>query len=82
MPLRTINGSGTTSADNDVTITFANKFAASPVIGITFSATTSGDYYNISSTSATQFSVSIFNASNQRQARAFTFTATGYGKGI
>jgi len=82
MPLRTISGTGTSSSSGDVTISFANKFAASPVIGITFSATTSGDYYNISSTSATQFSVSIFNANNDRQARAFTFTATGYGKGI
>ena len=81
MPLRTINGTGTASGSNDVTITFANKFAAAPVIGITFSATNSGDYYNISSTTTTQFSVSIFNSSNARQARAFTWTATGYGKG-
>nr|BAR39304.1 phage-related protein tail component-like protein [uncultured Mediterranean phage uvMED] len=81
MPLRTISGTGTTSSSGDETIIFANKFAASPVIGITFSASTSGDYYNISSTLTTQFSVSIFNSSNARQARAFTWTATGYGKG-
>ena len=81
MPRRTINGSATSSATSDYTITFTNKFAATPVIGITFSATNSGDYYNISSTTATQFSVSIFNSSDTRQARAFTWTATGYGKG-
>ena len=81
MPLRTINGTGTASSSGDVTITFANKFAAAPVIGITFSASSTGDYYNISSTTSTQFSVSIFNLSNGREARAFTWTATGYGKG-
>jgi len=81
MPLRTINGTGTASTSGDVTINFANKFAAAPVIGITFSATTSGDYYNISNTATDQFSVSIYNASDARQARAFTWTATGYGKG-
>ena len=81
MPLRTISGTGTASSSGDVTINFANKFAAAPVIGITFSATTSGDYYNISNTATDQFSVSIYNASNARQARAFTWTATGYGKG-
>ena len=81
MPLRTINGSGTTSSSGNYTVNFSNKFAAAPVIGITFSASTSGDYYNINSTSTTQFSVSIFNDQDQRQARAFNWTATGYGKG-
>ena len=81
MPLRTINGSGTTSSTGNYTVNFANKFAATPVISITFSASTSGDYYNISSTTTTQFSVSIYNDQNQRQARAFNWTATGYGKG-
>ena len=81
MPTRTINGSGTTSSTGNYTVNFANKFAANPVIGITFSASTSGDYYNINSISTTQFSVSIYNDQDQRQARAFNWTATGYGKG-
>nr|BAR26357.1 phage-related protein tail component-like protein [uncultured Mediterranean phage uvMED]BAR26437.1 phage-related protein tail component-like protein [uncultured Mediterranean phage uvMED] len=81
MPLRTINGTGTTLSNADYTITFTNKFAATPVIGITFSATNSGDYYNISSSSANSFSVSIYNSGNIRQARSFSWTATGYGKG-
>ena len=81
MPRRTINGTATSSTTSDYTITFTNKFAATPVIGITFSATNSGDYYNISSSNANSFSVSIYNQSNVRQARAFSWTATGYGKG-
>mgnify|MGYP003306664172 CR=1 FL=1 len=81
MPRRTINGTATTSATSNYTITFTNKFAATPVIGITFSATNSGDYYNISNSNANSFSVSIYNQSNVRQAKAFSWTATGYGKG-
>jgi hypothetical protein len=44
-------------------------------------ASASGDYYAIASSSATAFTVSIYNSSNARQARAFTWTATGYGQG-
>ncbi len=80
MAVRTETGSGTTSNSGDLTATFANKFAATPAIGITFSATTTGDYYTIASSSATTFAISIYNASNARQARAFTWTATGHGK--
>tara|TARA_R100001443_G_scaffold33437_2_gene47350 strand:- start:3650 stop:6883 length:3234 start_codon:yes stop_codon:yes gene_type:complete len=80
MGRRTESGSGTTSGSADVTITFDKTFKASPAIGLNFSATTSGDYYTIASTSTTSFSVSIYNASNQRQSRAFSWTATGYGK--
>ena len=77
---RTETNSGTTSSSADLTVTFANKFAATPAIGINFSATTSGDYYTLVSSSTTAFTISIYNANNQRQARAFSWTATGYGK--
>ena len=81
MPTRTINGSGTTSNSGDLTVTFAKKFNATPAIGISMGASASGDYYAIASSSATAFTVSIYNSSNARQARAFTWTATGYGQG-
>ena len=80
MGRRTESGSGTASNSADVTVTFGKKFKATPAIGITFSATTTGDYYTIASSSTTNFTISIYNASNQRQSRAFTWTATGYGK--
>ena len=81
MGRRTESGSGTASNSGDLTVAFGNKFANVPAVGITFSATTTGDYYTLASTSATNFTISIYNASNARQARAFTWTATGYGKG-
>ena len=78
---RTTSGSGTTSTSGDVTITFPNKFLGAPAVGITFSTSQSGDYYTIASTTTTAFTISIYNASAQRQARSFRWTATGYGKG-
>ena len=83
MGKRTETGSGTTSNSGDLTVSFGtgNNFAATPSIGISFSATTTGDYYTIASSSKTNFTVSIYNSNAQRQARAFTWTAVGYGKG-
>ncbi len=80
MGRRTESGIGTASNSADVTISFGKNFKANPAVGITFSATTSGDYYTITSLSTTNFTISIYNASNVRQARSFTWTATGYGK--
>ena len=90
MVIRTINGSGTTVGGADKEIIFPNKFKGIPVIGITFTANTgSGDYYQITSTQGgaegdaanDRFFISIRNSSDQRQARTFNWTATGYGKG-
>ena len=80
-PTRTITNTGTSSASGDLTVTFPNKFNAAPAIGITMSATSSGDYYTIASSSGSAFAVSIYNSGGTRQARAFSWTATGYGKG-
>ena len=77
---RTINASGTTLTTGDLAITFSNAFLATPSVGIIFNATASGEYYKITGDTANGFSVSIYNSSNQRVARAFHWTATGYGK--
>jgi predicted phage tail protein len=79
-PTRTITGTGTSSASGDLTVTFPNKFNATPAIGITMSATGSGDYYTIASSSGSAFAVSIYSGGT-RQARSFHWTATGYGRG-
>jgi hypothetical protein len=78
---RAINGSGTSLTTGDFTVTFGKKFNATPVIGITMGVANSGDYYRIASSSGSAFTISIYNSSNARQARAFTWTAIGYGQG-
>ena len=81
MPSRTTRGTGTTSASADVSITYTNKFAATPVIGITAFNMATGDYYTASNSSATGFDISFYNSGGTRVVRNFDWTATGYGKG-
>ena len=81
MPSRTTRGTGTSSASADVSITYANKFAATPVIGITAFNMATGDYYTASNSSATGFDISFYNSGGTRVVRNFDWTATGYGKG-
>jgi predicted phage tail protein len=81
MPTRAINGTGTSSASGDLTVTYPKRFNGTPAIGISMSTTATGDYYTIASSSATAFTVSIYNSNGDRQARSFHWTATGYGQG-
>ena len=81
MPSRTTRGSGTSSTSADVSVTYTNKFAATPVIGVTAFDMATGDYYTISNSAATGFDISFYNSSNSRVQRTFNWNATGYGKG-
>lgn len=81
MAMRTVTGTGTSSSSANTTITYANKFAATPQIGIVATNMATGDYYTIVSSSATGFVISFYNSSNTRVVRSFDWTATGYGKG-
>jgi predicted phage tail protein len=78
--VRSEHNTGTSSSSGDLTVNFANAFLAAPSIGISFSASATGEYYKIPTTTSTGFTISIYNSSNTRQARAFQWTATGYGK--
>ena len=80
MPQRTEQGFFTSSTTASSTIAFNNAFIGSPAIGITFSANDSGDYYKIFGNTSSQFSVGIYNSSNQLQSKTFSYIATGYGK--
>lgn len=80
LPYRTVTASVTTSASADVSVSYSNKFYATPAVGIQFTTQSSGDYYVISNSSATGFDVSVYNSSDARVARTVTWTATGYGK--
>ncbi len=78
--VRSEHDTGTSSNSGDLSVTFNNAFLAAPSIGISFSASATGDFYTIPSTTATGFTISIYNAAGARQARAFQWTATGYGR--
>jgi predicted phage tail protein len=73
-------------------ITFANQFFTGtasllgsnsklPSVGITAQNMQSGDYFTVSSVSATGFSVNFYNSSDTGISRNFNWSAVGYGKG-
>ena len=80
MPQRTEQGFITSSASSNTTVNFQNAFIGSPAIGITFSANDSGDYYKIFGNTSSQFTIGIYNSSNQLQSKTFSYIATGFGK--
>jgi hypothetical protein len=51
-----------------------------PSIGITGQNMQSGDYFEVSSVSATGFTVTFKNSSNAAVDRNFNWSAVGYGK--
>ena len=73
-------------------ITFANRFFTGtasllgsdtrlPSVGITAQNMQSGDYFTVSSVSATGFTVNFYNSSDAGISRNFNWSAVGYGKG-
>jgi len=80
MPDRTIAVADTASGAGAKAITFSPAFKALQGIGITAQNLNSGDYYAITSKSATGFTITFFNSSNTAVDRTFDFVAKGYGE--
>ena len=53
-----------------------------PSVGITAQNIQSGDYFQIGSVTSTGFTIIFYDSSNVAVSRDFTWTATGYGKGV
>ena len=73
-------------------MTFANPFftgtgslggsnAFLPTVGITLEGAVSGDYFKITSITATQFVIETRDSSNAFKDLSFKYTAIGFGKG-
>ncbi len=80
MPDRTIAVADTASGTGAKAITFSPAFKDLQGIGITAQNLNSGDYYAITSKSATGFTITFFNSSNTAVDRTFDFVAKGYGE--
>jgi hypothetical protein len=61
-------------------VTFTPAFKAIQGIGISASNLASGDYYAITSKSATGFTIEFFNSSNATVDRTFDYVVRGYGE--
>lgn len=80
-----------TSSAGTTTISFFDKFftgtptlggvnVTKPAIGIVAQDMDSGDYFRVTSVTATSFNVTFYNSSNAAIVRNFLWSAVGYGK--
>lgn len=76
-----------TRAEEDLTVTtgglgviFSPELRALKGVGISAQGLQTGDYYEITSKSATGFTIQFFNSSDVAIERAFDYVAVGYGR--
>lgn len=67
-----------TTATGGSTFTYANSFLDTPQIAITANDMATGDYYNITSSSATGFTLRFYNAGGTGISRTAYYLARGY----
>ena len=67
-----------TTTTSAFTVTYDDRFKGSPNIAIAAQNMSTGDYYSITSTSATGFTIQFFNSSSSGIARTFDYLSRGY----
>lgn len=82
MPDRVIAEADISSGTSAKSITFSPAFKALDGIGIAASNMASGDYYQVTSKSATGFTITFYNSSDTIIDRTFDYVARGYGEVI
>ncbi len=80
MPDRVVSEADIVSGTGSKAITFSPSFKALQGVGISASNLTSGDYYAITSKSATGFTITFYNSSDNVVNRTFDYVAKGYGE--
>lgn len=80
MPDRVVSETDIVSGTGSKAITFSPSFKALQGVGISASNLTSGDYYAITSKSASGFTITFYNSSNSIVNRTFDYVAKGYGE--
>jgi len=79
MEKRVESGEDIASTTSTKVITFTNAFYTTPAIGISAQNMATGDYYTITSKSATGFSIAFFNSGASGVDRTFDYVVQGYG---
>ena len=59
-------------------ITYATAFKSVPTVGITLQDADTGDYYTISSSTASGFTITFYNSSDVATQKTFNWMSTGY----
>ena len=82
MPDRTVAESDITSGASSYAVTFSPAFKALQGVGISAANLASGDYYEITSKSASGFTITFKNSGGSAVSRDFDYVARGYGEVI
>lgn len=80
MPDRVTSGDDIESGAGAYSVTFSPSFRVAPAIGIAAQNLQQGDYYEISSKSASGFTITFRNSSGTAVNRTFDYVARGYGE--
>lgn len=80
MPDRTVSGDDIASGAGAKAVTFSPAFAATPAIAIAAQNLATGDYYEITSKSASGFTITFKNSGGTAVDRTFDYVAKGYGR--
>ena len=80
MPDRTVAEADIASGAGAKAVTFSPAFKSLQGVGIAAQNLSSGDYYAITSKSATGFTITFYNSSDVAVDRTFDYVARGYGE--
>ena len=80
MPDRVLADSDIVSGAGSKVVSFVPAFKATPSIGIAAQNLQQGDYYTITSKTASSFTITFYNASDVAVDRTFDYVARGYGE--
>jgi hypothetical protein len=71
-----------TTSSSGKAVTFTNAFFAEPSVTIASQNLATGDFFTITSKSATGFTIEYFNSNGSTVNRTFDYVATGQGRAI
>lgn len=80
MPDRVASGDDLVSGAGAYSVTFSPAFKESPALGIAAQNLVQGDFYEITSKSATGFTITFKNSGGTAVSRTFDYVAKGYGE--
>jgi hypothetical protein len=80
MPDRVTSGDDLTSGAGSYGVTFSPAFKVTPAIGIAAQNLAQGDFYEITSKSASGFTITFKDSGGSPVSRTFDYVAKGYGE--
>jgi hypothetical protein len=80
MPDRVSAGNDLASGAGAYSVTFSPAFKVTPAIGISAQNLQQGDFYEITSKSASGFTITFKNSGGTAVSRTFDYVAKGYGE--